>query len=123
MRKQETLPPEPPAVSTSNSTDPLLRHSRREALVIGLVWLAATTYCCTYSYLFGYIREGHPLGKADVRPILGIPSWVVWGYLAPWAVCAAFTFWFAGRFVADDDLGRDHASELEGDIREGALHE
>jgi hypothetical protein len=105
------------------STDPLLHHSRREAIVIGLVWLAATVYCCAYTYFFGYIREGHPLGRDDVRPILGIPSWVVWGYLVPWAICAVFTIWFAGWFVADDDLGSDHAIELETDIREGGLHE
>lgn len=107
---------------SSPPTDPLLRHSRREAVIIGLVWLAATAYCCAYSYLFGYIREGHPLGRADVKPILGIPSWVVWGYLAPWAVCSVFTIWFAGWFVADDDLGMDHAVELEADIHGGDLH-
>ena len=107
----------PPAVKT----DPLLRNSRREAIIIGLTWLAATVYCCVYSYLFGYIREGHPLGRADVRPTLGVPSWAFWGFLVPWGVCAAFTLWFAGWFVADDDLGVDHAGELDADIREGSL--
>lgn len=107
----------------SKTTDPLLRNSRREAIVIGLAWLLTTIYCCTYSYLFGYIRPGHPLGRDDVRPILGIPSWVFWGYIVPWGVCAAFTFWFAGFQVADDDLGLDHAGELEADIREGGSHE
>ena len=92
-----------------NPTDPLLRHSRREAIVIGFVWAAATIYCCVYSYGFGYIREGRPLGRADVRPILGIPSWVVWGYLVPWGVCAVFTFVFVGWFMAEDDLGQDRA--------------
>jgi hypothetical protein len=112
-------------VSKARITDPLLRNSRREAIIIGLVWLAATTYCCTYSYLFGYIREGHVLTRDDVRPIrwLGIPSWAFWGFIVPWGVCAVFTFWFAGWFVADDDLGVDHSAELEGDIREGSVHE
>ena len=59
----------------------------------------------------------------DVQPILGMPSWVFWGIIAPWAVCALFTFWFAGFFMADDDLGEDHTPELEGDIREGGSHE
>jgi len=98
--------------------DPLLRNSRREAVIIGLAWLAATLYCCTYSYLFGYIREGRPLNRDDVRPILGVPWWAFWGYLVPWGVAALFTFWFAGWYIADDDLGLDHAGELEGDIRE-----
>jgi len=110
-------------VSKARSTDPLLRHSRREAIIIGLAWLAATTYCCTYSYFHGYVREGHILTRDDVRPIFGIPSWAFWGYIVPWGVCAVFTFWFAGWFVADDDLGLDHSAELEGDIREGGLHE
>jgi hypothetical protein len=34
-----------------------------------------------------------------------------------------FTFWFAGWYMADDDLGSDHAAELESDIREGGLDE
>ena len=82
-----------------------------------------TVYCCAYSYAFGYRREGRMLGVADIHPILGIPSWVVWGILAPWVACALFTFGFAGFFMADDDLGQDHSSELESDIREGGLHE
>jgi hypothetical protein len=103
--------------------DPVLRHSRREAIIIFLAWLAATVYCCTYSYLYGYIREGRPLGPEDVRPILGMPSWVFWGFMVPWGVCALFTVWFAGFYMKDDDLGSDHAAELEEDIREGVGHE
>jgi hypothetical protein len=104
-------------------TDPALKNARREAIVIGVVWFAAMTYCCAYCYVFGYIRAGHPLGAADVHPILGMPSWVFWGIIVPWAVCALFTFWFAGFVMADDELGKDHTPELEQDIREGALHE
>ena len=75
-------------------------------------------------YLFGCASaEGHPLGRGDVKPIPPHPVVGPLGAPAPWAVCSAFTFWFAGWFVADDDLGRDHAGELEGDIREGAGHE
>jgi hypothetical protein len=103
--------------------DPVLRHSRREAIIIFLAWLAATVYCCTYSYFYGYIREGHPLGPEDVRPVLGMPSWVFWGFMVPWGVCALFTVWFAGFYMKDDDLGSDHAAELEEDIREGVGHE
>lgn len=103
--------------------DPVLKNSRREAIVIGLTWLAATTYCCGYCYAFGYRREGHMLGVADIHPIFGIPSWVIWGIFAPWLVCAVFTFWFGMGFMTDDDLGKDHTAELESDIREGSLHE
>ncbi len=89
--------------------DPVLTHARREAVIIGLAWLAATIYTCAYCYLFGYLRPGRALGLEDVRPIFGVPSWFVWGVLAPWGVCAVFIFWFAGWFMADDDLGEDAA--------------
>jgi hypothetical protein len=104
-----------------NQEDPLLRHSRREAIIIAIVWCAATAYCCAYSYFFGYSSSAHPLGAADLKPVFGVPSWFFWGVLLPWGICGIFTFWFAGFFMADDDLGSDHASELESDIREGGL--
>jgi hypothetical protein len=105
----------------AHQVDPVVKNARREAMIIGLVWLAATIYTCSYCYLFGYIHPDRPLGPADVHPTLGMPSWIFWGVMAPWAVCAAFTFWFAGYFMADDDLGKDHTPELESDIREGGL--
>jgi hypothetical protein len=110
-------------LSQPHQTDPVLKHARREAVIIFLAWVASTVYCCVYCYVFGYQREGRPLGVGDIHPTLGIPSWVVWGIFAPWVVCALFTVWFAGFFMADDDLGKDHAPELEADIREGGLHE
>jgi hypothetical protein len=105
----------------THQQDPTLRNARREAIVIITAWVLATAYCCGYCYVFGYIRPGHPLGANDVKPILGVPSWFFWGILAPWLVCAIFTFWFAGFRMADDDLGADHAAELESDIRGGEL--
>jgi hypothetical protein len=103
--------------------DPVLQNARREGLIIALVWAASTAYCCAYSYAFGYRREGRPLGVGDIQPVFGMPSWVFWGIIVPWAVCALFTFWFAGFYMQDDDLGQDHTPELESDIREGGLHE
>ncbi|MFO0953976.1 MAG: hypothetical protein U0835_23030 [Isosphaeraceae bacterium] len=62
-------------------------------------------------------------GAEEIRPVLGMPSWVFWGILAPWAACAVFSIGFAGFYMADDDLGEDHTPELEADIREGGLDE
>ena len=107
----------------ADHTDPVLKHARREAFVIGLVWLISTVYSCSYCYTFGYIRPNRPLGVEDIHPILGMPSWVFWGIMAPWACCALFTFGFAGFWMTDDDLGEDHSTELEQDVREGGLHE
>jgi hypothetical protein len=98
-----------------------LKNSRREAIIIGLAWFIAMAYCCTYCYLFGYIREGRPLGPQDVSPILGMPSWVFWGIMVPWAISALFTLWFAGFVMTDDDLGKDHTPDLEAEIRAGGL--
>lgn len=107
----------------TRDTDPVVRNARREAIIIGLAWVACTVYSCVYSYLYGYITPEHPLGAEDLHPILGMPSWVFWGIMAPWAACAVFIFWFAGFYMTDDDLGSDHATELESDVREGGLHE
>lgn len=103
--------------------DPTLRHSRREAVVIVLAWAAATVYCCTYSYLFGYDRPGAPRTAADLSFVLGVPSWFFWGVLVPWGVCFVFIIWFAGMWMKEDDLGTDHTAELEQDIREGAARD
>ena len=103
--------------------DPTYRNARREAIIIGLIWLASTIYCCAYCYLFGYTSPERPKTAADIAPIWGIPSWVLWGVMAPWIVCTLITFWFAGVYMADDDLGQDHAIELESDIREGGENE
>lgn len=105
----------------ADKTDPVIRNARREAIIIGLAWLASTIYCCSYSWIYGYSTPEHPLTRADVRPILGIPSWAFWGYIVPWGVCALFTIGFAGFYMADDDLGRDRSAELEGDIRGGGV--
>jgi hypothetical protein len=107
----------------SHQPDPAFRHSRREAIIIMLVWAASTIYTCAYSYFFGYNRPDHPRGMQDIHLVLGMPSWIFWGVMAPWAVCALFTFWFAGFYMADDDLGQDHTPELERDIREGGVDE
>jgi len=54
--------------------------------------------------------------------IWGIPAWFVWGVLFPWGCCIVLTWWFAGLYMTEDDLGSDHAGELESDIREAASH-
>jgi hypothetical protein len=89
--------------------DPLVRASRREALVIALVTVAATVYTVGYCTLFGYGRTGEP-----IRFVLGFPSWVFWGVLAPWAVCVLISGWFSWWFMEDQDLGAER--EDSGDV-------
>ena len=40
-------------------------------MIIGLAWLLCTSDSCLYSYMYGYIREGRPLGPADGAEPLG----------------------------------------------------
>ncbi len=104
-------------------TDPVVRNARREAIWIASAWILATAYCCAYSWWAGYSTSARPLGRADVRPILGVPSWAFWGYLMPWLATAGFTAWFAGFRMTDDDLGEDRAIDLEREIRGAAEHD
>ena len=97
-------------------TDPTVRHSRIEGIIIFAAWASCLTYCCTYCYLFGYSTPERPLGPEDIRSIGGVPSWVVAGIFAPWLICSIFNIIFAGWIMADDDLGADRADELEAEI-------
>jgi len=82
--------------------DPVLRSSRREALLVLCVWLVALTYTVTYCYLYGYNR---PL--ASLTFVLGFPDWVFWGILVPWGACLVFSWVFCTFFMRDEDLGED----------------
>jgi len=82
--------------------DPVLRSSRREALVVLCVWLGALAWTVGYCWRHGYGRPAEGLTF-----VLGFPDWVFWGIVVPWAACILFSFWFAFRFMTDEDLGED----------------
>jgi hypothetical protein len=85
--------------------DPVLRSSRREAAVaLGFfaLTLVVTIAVCAR---FGYGRA-----PGSLTFVLGVPDWIFWGILVPWAGCLAFGTWFGFRFMRDEDLG----SEAEG---------
>lgn len=98
--------------------DPVLSHARREAVSIAIVWLLATAATCSLCYWLGYERPGFQPGLDDIRPILGMPLWFAVGVILPWAACAAWTWWFVLFRMHEDDLGADHAAELNVDIQE-----
>jgi hypothetical protein len=98
----------------------LLRNARREGLVILAAWAIALVWCVGGSYLGGYRRDPDVAGLAlgasyvayrshleEMSLILGMPAWVFWSIVLPWALCLLFSVWFCFRFMADDDLGRD----------------
>jgi hypothetical protein len=118
-----SLPPDPrpPLDSASRPPapqpewDPVFLHSRREAIVIFCIWLAALLWAVPYCYLNGYAGNIDP---ADVSTVWGIPSWLFWGIAVPWVVADLATIWFCFCFMQDDDLGVAHEGEdLEEDIR------
>ena len=91
--------------------DPLVRSSRREAVLVLIIWAAAlgfsVWYCSTYGY--GSARE--------LTFVFGVPEWVFWGVLVPWLVCTAAGIVFAYAFMRDDPLG------AEAEIRSDAVAE
>ena len=40
-----------------------------------------------------------------------MPSWVVWGILAPWFVVLGITVWYSLWAMRDEDLGPEGGSE------------
>jgi len=86
------------------SEDPILRNSRREALVVLCIWVIACAYTVGYCYAFGYHRE-----PGSLKFVAGLPDWVFWGILVPWTTCSLLSFWVSNYLIADDDLGPEMA--------------
>jgi hypothetical protein len=86
--------------------DPVLKTTRREALVAlacFVLALGATVGICAW--------RGYGRSPESLTFILGIPDWVFWGVLCPWAASFAAAFWFAFRFMKDVDLGPELPEE------------
>ncbi|MEX2176930.1 MAG: DUF997 family protein [Pirellulaceae bacterium] len=82
--------------------DPVLVSSRREAVVVLLIWLAACIYTVTYCYQHGYGRDVDSL-----RFVAGIPDWVFYGIVVPWTICTLLSFWVSNFLIKDQDLGEE----------------
>jgi hypothetical protein len=89
--------------------DPVVLDCRREAVVVAVIAVAALVYSVGYCALFGYGRADEP-----IRFVLGFPSWVFWGIVAPWGVCVLISGWFSWRFMGETELGaaREDASDV-----------
>jgi hypothetical protein len=82
----------------------LLRHARREGLVIMAVWTICLFWSMGVALVAGYQRDPNDIGL-----VLGMPDWVFWSVVFPWGICLLFSFWFCFFYMADDDLGEDRA--------------
>ena len=87
--------------------DPLVRSSRREAILVLVIWAAALGFSVWYCKTFGYDST------RELTFVLGIPKWVFVGVLIPWLVCTAAGVLFANVFMRDDPLGSER--EIESD--------
>ena len=85
------------------SEDPVLKSSRREAVVALVIFIAAFAYTVGYSVLNGY----GPPAEGRLTFVLGFPSWIFWGVVVPWVSCLGLSWWFAFGFMTDEDLGKD----------------
>jgi hypothetical protein len=90
---------------TPPTPDPVLVSSRREALVIGGLFLVAMTYTVTVCAVMGYDRD-----PATLKFVLGFPDWIFWGIVVPWGVCIVGSFVFGGLFMRDEVLEGDEPS-------------
>jgi fatty acid desaturase len=79
-----------------------VRHARREAVFVAVLWCAAAVYTIAYCAAFGYGRSAQ-----DLRFVFGIPDWVFWGIVTPWTVCLAIGCWFSWFYMTDEPLGAD----------------
>jgi hypothetical protein len=95
-----------PPVNPAPREQQLLRHARREGLLIMGLWALALLWSVGSGWYLGYRRSAD-----EIELILGMPDWVFWSVALPWAICLAITVWFCFFFMADDDLGRDPEEE------------
>ena len=90
--------------------DPLVRSARREAVLSLLVWLASLVYTVGYCALYAY--------DAD-RPLTfvwGVPDWVAYGIVAPWATAIVVSSLFAWFVMRDEPLGVEEDLRGEEDL-------
>lgn len=79
--------------------DPLVRSTRREAIVTAVIFTTALTYTVGYCATYGYGRS-----LESLTFIFGLPDWVFWGILAPWGVCTLLSCGLSVMFMRDEVL-------------------
>lgn len=91
----------------------MVRSSRRELKVVIGFALFFAIWSVGYCALNAYDK---PAQGESIRLVMGMPSWVFWGVILPWAVAALFTVWFAIFFMKDHQLDDHVESE---DLKQG----
>jgi hypothetical protein len=102
-----------PPQDSNPQYDPVYVNARREGVLILVAWAVCMAWTVTYSYVFGYHVDPDSLSIT-----LGIPTWIVWGVVAPWIAATAFSCWFALFYMVDDDLGKEAEATDETDAQD-----
>jgi hypothetical protein len=100
--------------------DPLVRSSRREALIVLVLVVGAMAWTIGYCSQHGYDRPAE-----DIEIVLGFPDWIVWGVLAPWLTSSILSIVFAFGIMSDDPLGQaveDWEPDADGGSGQEAQH-
>lgn len=114
----------PPSQPPPSPEDPVYKNGLKDARFGMTFWAITTVVVCGGSWFMGYQHVGRRLTAADIKPVMGIPSWFFWSVVVPWVLCSVICVVYAGFIMTDDDLGQDHTDELNQEIREGTdVHE
>ena len=104
----------------STRVDPVLRSAWPEALAVFILWAVAMAWSVGYCALFAYPpKEKLAEAAGELTFTLGFPSWVFWGIVLPWVLCAVVSFLISRFVIADADLGIDPDEAMKEIIGEG----
>ena len=84
---------------TKRCEDPLVRSTRREAIVTAVIFVAALAWTVGYCSAYGYGRS-----LESLTFVLGFPDWVFWGILLPWGTCTLLACGLSLWFIRDQEL-------------------
>ena len=88
------------------NVDPVFKNASREARVALLLFAAVFIWVLAVAARKGY-------GRQDVVFIWGVPDWIFWGVILPWAASLGAAIWFGLRFMKEDDLGPEKREGLD----------
>ena len=96
------------------TTDPILRCAWREALVVFALWGTAMAWSVGYCAIHAYPGKDRLAEAADqLTYTLGFPTWVFYGIVLPWVVCAVLSFFISRFVITNEDLGIDPDEALQ----------
>lgn len=86
-------------MSEPEKLDPVYLNSKRETVFVIVAWAVFCLWVVGYS-----LSAGYDLDPAELKTVMGVPSWIFWGVALPWLMANVVAIWFALKFMADDPL-------------------